>query len=30
MAGATAILILVLWLGVFLALGAWRTHTMDA
>jgi len=30
MAGATALLILVLWLGVFLALGAWRTREMDA
>lgn len=30
MSTATAILVAVLWLGVFLALGAWRTRTMDA
>ena len=26
----TALLVLVVWLAVFLALGAWRTRTMDA
>jgi ABC-type transport system involved in multi-copper enzyme maturation permease subunit len=30
MSGATALFVLVVWLGVFLALGAWRTRTMDA
>lgn len=30
MGSATAIAILALWLAVFLALGAWRTRTMDA
>jgi ABC-type transport system involved in multi-copper enzyme maturation permease subunit len=30
MSGATALLVLVLWLVVFLGLGARRTHTMDA
>jgi ABC-type transport system involved in multi-copper enzyme maturation permease subunit len=30
MATGTAILVAVVWLGVFLALGAWRTRTMDA
>jgi ABC-type transport system involved in multi-copper enzyme maturation permease subunit len=30
MAGGTALLVVVLWLVVFLALGAWRTRTMDA
>jgi ABC-type transport system involved in multi-copper enzyme maturation permease subunit len=29
MSGATATLVLVLWVGIFLALGAWRTRTMD-
>jgi ABC-type transport system involved in multi-copper enzyme maturation permease subunit len=30
MGQGTALLVLVLWLAVFLALGAWRTRTMDA
>ncbi|MFZ1155847.1 MAG: hypothetical protein WAN93_13180 [Solirubrobacteraceae bacterium] len=30
MSGATATIVLLLWLGVFLALGAWRTLRMDA
>jgi ABC-type transport system involved in multi-copper enzyme maturation permease subunit len=30
MAGGTATLVLVAWLALFLALGAWRTQTMDA
>jgi ABC-type transport system involved in multi-copper enzyme maturation permease subunit len=30
MAGATALVVIVGWLVVFLALGAWRTSTMDA
>lgn len=30
MASATAVLIMLVWLGLFLALGAWRTRTMDA
>ena len=30
MSQGTAVLVLVIWLGVFLALGAWRTRTMDA
>jgi ABC-type transport system involved in multi-copper enzyme maturation permease subunit len=30
MSGGTALIVLVLWLAVFLALGAWRTRTMDA
>jgi ABC-type transport system involved in multi-copper enzyme maturation permease subunit len=30
MAGGTAALVLVLWLVVFLGLGAWRSRTMDA
>jgi hypothetical protein len=30
MSGATALLVVVAWLAVFLALGAWRTRTMDA
>jgi ABC-type transport system involved in multi-copper enzyme maturation permease subunit len=30
MAGGTALLVLVLWLAVFLGLGAWRTRTMDS
>lgn len=30
MSQGTALLVLVLWLGIFLALGAWRTRTMDA
>ena len=30
MAGGTALLVIVLWLVVFLGLGAWRTRTMDA
>lgn len=29
MAGGTALLVVVLWLVVFLGLGAWRTRTMD-
>ena len=29
MAGGTALLVIVLWLVVFLGLGAWRTRTMD-
>jgi ABC-type transport system involved in multi-copper enzyme maturation permease subunit len=30
MSGATATIVLVVWLAVFLTLGAWRTRTMDA
>jgi ABC-type transport system involved in multi-copper enzyme maturation permease subunit len=30
MSGATALIVLVVWVVVFLALGAWRTRTMDA
>jgi ABC-type transport system involved in multi-copper enzyme maturation permease subunit len=30
MSGATATVVLVLWVGIFLALGAWRTRTMDS
>jgi predicted nucleic acid-binding Zn ribbon protein len=30
MSGATAVIVVVLWLVAFLALGAWRTRTMDA
>jgi hypothetical protein len=30
MSGATALLVVVAWLALFLALGAWRTRTMDA
>ncbi|HEY7892468.1 MAG TPA: hypothetical protein VIC05_09695 [Solirubrobacteraceae bacterium] len=30
MSGVTAVIVLVIWLAVFLALGAWRTRTMDA
>jgi len=30
MSQGTALLVLVVWLAVFLALGAWRTRTMDA
>jgi ABC-type transport system involved in multi-copper enzyme maturation permease subunit len=30
MSGGTALLVIVLWLVVFLGLGAWRTRTMDA
>jgi ABC-type transport system involved in multi-copper enzyme maturation permease subunit len=30
MSGGTALVVLVAWLGVFLALGAWRTSRMDA
>jgi len=30
MSGATATIVLAAWLAVFLALGAWRTRTMDA
>jgi hypothetical protein len=30
MSGATAVIVLLGWLIVFLALGAWRTRTMDA
>jgi hypothetical protein len=26
----TALIVLVAWLALFLALGAWRTRTMDA
>ncbi len=29
MAGGTAVIVLLAWLAVFLALGAWRTRTMD-
>jgi hypothetical protein len=30
MAGGTAFIVLLAWVAVFLALGAWRTHAMDA
>jgi ABC-type transport system involved in multi-copper enzyme maturation permease subunit len=30
MAGGTALIVLLAWIVVFLALGAWRTNTMDA
>jgi ABC-type transport system involved in multi-copper enzyme maturation permease subunit len=30
MSGVTAVVVLVVWLAVFLALGAWRTREMDA
>jgi ABC-type transport system involved in multi-copper enzyme maturation permease subunit len=30
MAQGTALLVLIVWLGVFLGLGAWRTRTMDS
>ncbi|HEX3392596.1 MAG TPA: hypothetical protein VHS55_08540 [Solirubrobacteraceae bacterium] len=30
LAGGTAFVVLVVWVAVFLALGAWRTRTMDA
>jgi ABC-type transport system involved in multi-copper enzyme maturation permease subunit len=30
LSGGTALLVLVVWLAVFLVLGAWRTRTMDA
>jgi ABC-type transport system involved in multi-copper enzyme maturation permease subunit len=30
LSGGLAVIVLVAWLGVFLALGAWRTRTMDA
>ena len=30
MSQGTALLVLAAWLAVFLALGAWRTRTMDA
>jgi hypothetical protein len=30
MSGGTALLVLVLWLAVFLGIGAWRTRTLDA
>jgi ABC-type transport system involved in multi-copper enzyme maturation permease subunit len=30
MAGGTALIVLLAWLALFLALGAWRTRTMDA
>jgi ABC-type transport system involved in multi-copper enzyme maturation permease subunit len=30
MSTGTAVIVLVIWLAVFLALGAWRTRTMDA
>jgi ABC-type transport system involved in multi-copper enzyme maturation permease subunit len=30
MAGATATIVLIVWLALFLALGSWRTRTMDA
>ena len=30
MSGGIALLVLVGWMVVFLALGAWRTRTMDA
>jgi hypothetical protein len=29
MSGGLALIVLAIWLGVFLALGAWRTRTMD-
>ncbi|MGA7704429.1 MAG: hypothetical protein WB998_05980 [Solirubrobacteraceae bacterium] len=30
LSGGTAVIVLVVWVAVFLALGAWRTSTMDA
>jgi ABC-2 family transporter len=30
MSGATAVVVILVWLAVFVALGAWRTSTMDA
>jgi hypothetical protein len=30
MSGGMALLVLVLWLAVFLGIGAWRTRTLDA
>jgi hypothetical protein len=30
MSGGTALVVILVWLVVFLALGAWRTRTMDA
>jgi len=30
MSGSTAVIVIVAWLAIFLALGAWRTCTMDA
>ena len=30
LSGGTAVIVLVVWVAVFLALGAWRTATMDA
>jgi hypothetical protein len=30
MSAGVALIVLAAWLGVFLALGAWRTRTMDA
>ena len=30
MAQGTALVVVLAWLAVFLALGAWRTRTMDA
>jgi hypothetical protein len=30
MGGGTALVVLAAWLALFLALGAWRTRTMDA
>jgi ABC-type transport system involved in multi-copper enzyme maturation permease subunit len=30
MSGGLALIVLAIWLGLFLALGAWRTRTMDA
>lgn len=30
MSGGTAVLVMIVWLVVFLSLGAWRTRTMDA
>jgi hypothetical protein len=30
MSGGTAAVVIVLWLVVFLGLGAWRTRTIDA
>ena len=30
MSEGTALVVLIAWLAVFLALGAWRTRTMDA
>jgi len=30
MAGGTALVVMAAWVAIFLALGAWRTRTMDA